>query len=116
MGSWICTDPDCAQYCRQNDDFSWSYIEARELFDGHWAVSYAIVDLRDYSLDELWSYCGQYYNSFEQIIEDYGFRKGLQIMSECVFEQLVFDEMEFNAEQKNLGTAIKFIHKWMNGQ
>ena len=36
-------------------------------------------------------------------------------MAECIFEQLDFDNMEFNAEQKSEGTAIKFIHEWMKG-
>ena len=34
---------------------------------------------------------------------------------EWLFEQLGFDDMEFNAEQKSEGAAIKFIHEWMEG-
>lgn len=51
----------------------------------------------------------------EQMVADYGFRGALQIMAECIFEQLGFDDMEFNAEQKSEGAAIKFIHEWMEG-
>lgn len=57
----------------------------------------------------------EYYASLEQMVADYGFRGALQIMAECIFEQLGFDDMEFNAEQKSEGAAIKFIHEWMEG-
>ena len=60
-------------------------------------------------------YCSSYYASLEQMVADYGFRGALQIMAECIFEQLGFDDMEFNAEQKSEGAAIKFIHEWMEG-
>lgn len=59
--------------------------------------------------------CSSYYDSLEQMVADYGFCGALQIMAECIFEQLGFDDMEFNAEQKSEGAAIKFIHEWMKG-
>ena len=36
-------------------------------------------------------------------------------MAECIFEQLTFDDMEFNVEQNTEGEAIKWIHEWMKG-
>ena len=36
-------------------------------------------------------------------------------MAECIFEQLTFDDMEFNVEQNTEGAAIKWIHEWMKG-
>lgn len=112
MGKWFCTDSDCDRIRRQIDDFTWSYIGPRELDNGHWVVSYATIDIRDYSLDELWAFCAPDYNSFEEIVELHGFRDALCVMSECVFEQLGFDDMEFNSEQQNLRSAIEFIKEW----
>jgi len=114
MSKWICTDSDSAQYHLQIDDLKWAYVEVREIHNG-WAVCHAVVDLRDFTLDELWDYCSTYYNSYEQMVSCYGFREALQIMAECVFEQLSFDEMEFNIEKKTLAEAEKFIRYWMNG-
>ena len=112
--SYICTDPDCAQYMARISDTQYSYIEYREWF-GDYIVCHAVVDLQDYSLDEIFAYCSTYYNSLEQMVRDYGFRGALQVMSECIFEQLDFGDMEFNAKQKSEGAAIKFIHEWMKG-
>lgn len=109
---YVCTDPDCAQYCAKISDARYSYIEYRELFK-ECVVCHAVIDLTDYSLDEITRYCSSYYNSLEQMVQEYGFRGSLQIMAECIFEQLDFDDMEFNARQKNAGAAIKFIHNWM---
>ena len=100
--NYTCTDPDCAQYMAEVTDTRYSYIEYREWF-GNYIVCHAVVDLQDYTLDEICTYCSS------------GFRGALQIMAECIFEQLGFDDMEFNAEQKSEGTAIKFIHEWMKG-
>lgn len=112
--NYTCTDPDCAQYMAKVTDTRYSYIEYREWF-GNYIVCHAVVELQDYTLDEICTYCSSYYDSLEQMVADYGFRGALQIMAECIFEQLGFDDMEFNAEQKSEGAAIKFIHEWMKG-
>lgn len=112
--NYTCTDPDCTQYMAKVTDTKYSYIEYREWF-GNYIVCHAVVDLQDYTLGEICTYCSSYYASLEQMVADYGFRGALQIMAECIFEQLGFDDMEFNAEQKSEGAAIKFIHEWMKG-
>lgn len=94
-------------------DTRYSYIEYRELC-GEFVVCHAIVDLLDYSLGDIMNYCSGYYDSLEQMVANYGFRGSLQIMADCIFEQLDFVEMEFNKEFKSSGTAIRYIHKWMN--
>ncbi len=109
---YTCTDPDCSQYMAKISDTTYSYIEYREWFDIY-IVYHAVVDLKDYSLDEICAYCSPYYSSLEQMVRDYGFRGALQIMTECIFEQLDIDEMEFVTGQKSEGAAIKFIHEWM---
>jgi len=117
IGKWICTDPDAAQYCKRIDDFSWSYIEVRRLtFEEKWVVCHSVIDLRDYTIDELWQYCGSYYSSYEQIVADYGFKESLHIIAECVFEQLGFNDMEFNVEKESFSNAVKFICKWIKDE
>lgn len=109
---YVCTDPDCAQYMAKISDARYSYIEYREGF-GSYIVCHAVIDFQDYSLDEIIRYCAPYYDSLEQMVRDYGFREALRIMAECIFEQLDFDDMEFNAEQKSERAAINFINKWI---
>lgn len=43
------------------------------------------------------------------------YNSSIMVPRELTFEQLGFDDMEFNAEQKSEGAAIKFIHEWMKG-
>ena len=83
--NYTCTDPDCAQYMAKVTDTRYSYIEYREWF-GNYIVCHAVVDLQDYTLDEICTYCSSYYASLEQMVADYGFRGALQIMAECIFE------------------------------
>ena len=90
--NYTCTDPDCAQYMAKVTDTRYSYIEYREWF-GNYIVCHAVVDLQDYTLDEICTYCSSYYASLEQMVADYGFRGALQIMAECIFEQLGFDDL-----------------------
>lgn len=111
---WICTDPDNFQFCKKINDFRFSYIEARQLIWEQWAVCHAIIDVRDYSLDELWQYCSGYYESFEQMVEVYGFRAAIQIIAECVFEQLNTGEMDTCVKQKTMEDAEKFISGWVD--
>lgn len=111
---YVCTDPDCAQYCRRINDYVFLYIQASEVASGQsYAVHSAVVDLREYTLDELWSYCSGYYDSFEQMVEQYGFRDALNVMAECVFEQLPFYEMEFVAEKQSFEAATAYIYEWI---
>lgn len=110
---WILTDPDCSQYGKQLGDFSWSYIEVRLLGNGEYAVSHAVIDLQDYSLDEWEKYINGYYDSIEEVVSNYGLRKALQIIAECVFEQLDFDEMECNWTFKLSEDAFEFIYGWI---
>lgn len=122
MNKWVCTDTDTLQYCKKVDDYSWSYIEARtalsqeDVYREIVVVCHAVVDIRDYTLNDLWQYCSGYYNSFEQMVQQYGFREAIRIMTECVFEQLSFDDMEFNIEQSDFGEANNFIHKYITNE
>lgn len=120
MNNWICTDPDSLQHSKQINDHTWSYIESRNIpentvhgVDYFPVVVHTVVDLHDYTLDEIWDVCSGYYNSFEEMVEQYGFREALHIMAECIFEQMRFDEMEFCAKQNDFEEAEQFIQDWM---
>lgn len=100
---YTCTDPDCAQYVARFSDTEYSCIEYRcredQFGKDKYAVCHAVVDLRDYDLDEIETICAAYYDSLETMVADYGFRGALQIMAECIFEQLLFGDMDFVAKQ-----------------
>lgn len=120
MAEWICTDPDSLQHSKQLNDHTWSYIETRNTpeetergVDYFPVVVHAVIDLHDYTLDEIWDVCSGYYQSFEEMVEQYGFREALHIVAECIFEQMRFDEMEFCAKQNGIEEAEKFIRDWM---
>ena len=63
---YTCTDPDCSQYRAKISNTRYSFIEYREWF-GNYIVCHAVVDLQDYSLDEICRYCSAYYDSLEQM-------------------------------------------------
>lgn len=120
MAEWICTDPNSLQHSKQLNDHTWSYVETRNFpeetdhgVDYIPVVVHAVIDLRYYTLDEIWDVCSGYYQSFEEMVEQYGFREALHIMAECIFEQLPFDEMEFCAKQNSIEEAEAFIKDWM---
>ena len=114
MNKWICSDPDCAQYYHRQTDYVYSFVEVRESMSG-FHVCHAVVDVRDYTIDELWQRVFGYYVSFEEIVSAYGFRESFHIIAECVFEQLGLNEMGYVSEKLgNLGAAIKRTHEWMN--
>lgn len=108
---YTCTDQDCAQYMSKISDTRYGFIEYRKIFNGEFVVCHAVVDLQDYSIDDILEYCRTYYNSLEHIIADYGVRDGIRIMAECIFEQLDFSDMDFNSIQESADDAIAFIHK-----
>lgn len=109
INKWECTDPDCAQYCRKIDDMRYECIEVR-----HCGLRYCVcredIDLRYFEFDEVWNYCSSYYSSFEQIVNDYGFRKAFQIMAECIFEQTPAFEMYFVKEVGSVSEGIREVH------
>ena len=93
---WFCTDADCLQYCKINDDGTYAFIEkvwldTCELDDGYpdktYIVKTACIDLKDYDThDRECAICG-YYESLEEVYEIYGDGTE-QIIAECIFEQL----------------------------
>ena len=110
--NYTCTDPDYAQYMAKVTDTRYGYIEYREWF-GNYIVCHAVVDLQDYTLDEICTYCSSYYASLEQMVADYGFRGALQIMAECIFEQLGFTTWSLMQNKKvKAPQSSSFTNGW----
>ncbi len=103
---WICSDPDCSQYCLKESDYIYRLIEIREYPDENtpYVVCYGIIDLSDYELDELESFCEGYYDSLTEVFDTYG-TDAMQIIAECVFEQTQGSELNFGALQHSLAEA-----------
>lgn len=92
MTEWICTDPDCCQYCKKIDDWTYSLVEIRDYGDSAY-VCRDIIDLQTYTIDEMREYVKSYYASMETIVACYGFKKAFQIIAECIFESLNINEV-----------------------
>lgn len=113
MSEWVCTDSDSFQYCKRLDDFSFSFIEVRAIPDKY-VVSYSVVDLRDYTLDEITERCSSFYPQLDTILGEYGFSYGFRVVGECIFESLDFDEMEMNFTRGTLEEAEAFVKEWVS--
>lgn len=81
---WIMTDDDGAQMRRDLPDGTYEFVDVGMLRTGlglHISVHHAIVDLNDYTQEELWEIGSMYYETEEEFIA-----QGRPIMAECVFE------------------------------
>lgn len=103
-GCWFCKQRNNCNQCKANREYAKEFGEKKQ--KGRHASAKRGARTKPQLMEDA---------SLEQMVADYGFRGALQIMAECIFEQLGFDDMEFNAEQKSEGAAIKFIHEWMEG-
>lgn len=118
QGHWFCTDPDSAQYCRVENDHTFHFVEVRSLWSGL-AVCCGVVDLFDYTIQELLDATNGYYPSLECMVADYGFAGALRIIAECFFEQFDSSEMEFVKDMGDVPfrVAEQFVQThWGSGQ
>ena len=93
---WFCTDDSSSQYCKINEDGTYSFIEKIWLDtcegdegypDKEYTVKSAWIDLNDYDThDRECAICG-YYDSLEKAYEIYG-DSTEQIIAECIFEEM----------------------------
>lgn len=111
---WICSDPDCCQYCWKESDYMYRFIEIREYPDENtpYVVCQGDIDLSDFELDELESFCAGYYDSLTEVFDTYG-TEAMQIIAECVFEQTQVSELNFGALQHSLAEAQEFVENWL---
>ena len=96
MGEWFCTDTDSYQYCRDNGNGKYSFVEIVWLDtvegdpgypDKEYTVKAAYIDLNDYDEKEREiAICG-YYDSLDVVYTEY--EDGAeQIIAECIFEEM----------------------------
>lgn len=93
---WFCTDGDCMQYCRDNGNSTYDFVEIVWLDtvegdkgypDKEYTVKSAYIDLSDYTDDEKEIAASSYYDSLESLYSIYG-DESEQIIAECIFEEM----------------------------
>ena len=81
---WTMTDDDCAQLRRDIRSGKYEFVDIglkRTGFKTDVAVFHGIIDLDDYTHEELWEIGQMYYETEEEF-----FGQGDAIVAECVFE------------------------------
>lgn len=126
LNVWKLTDDDSQQHCQRLNDTAFSFIELVDAPD--WAIGYGdepgcyivfhdVIDLRDYTLPELQTICHAFYgpsdDPIREIINEYGTMNAMQIIAECVFESIPYENMEFCAKRKTYEEAKQFMEDWM---
>lgn len=93
---WVCTDLDSSQYRKINADSTYIFIEKVWLDicegdegypDKEYTVKSAWIDLNDYSDYEKECAISGYYESMDDIYEQYGMDIK-DIIAECIFEEM----------------------------
>lgn len=83
---WICTDPDQYQYCHITSPTIYEYKQ-KWGFKRGWCRS--IIDLADFTEEEIRKQISYFYSSLEELKETYEGGKDVtpnQIIAECIFE------------------------------
>ena len=113
VGKWICSDPDCSQNYKRVCDTVYSFIEVRSYQAEKEAcvVCQAVVDLRNYTVNELRELCSSYYPTLEEIVTCYGIDEALHIIAECIFEQLPLYEIEIIKSFDSYDVASQYVSK-----
>lgn len=87
--SWIETDPDCSQYGRRisKEDLKYEFVQVNKLFDEKYFISQAMVDVREYDLDEILDILHAYgHDSLEDFADSYGGSFEWRLIAEMIFE------------------------------
>lgn len=122
---WVCGDPDSAQYLRklENKPTCWECVEMRGPYPefntskgpvpGKYGVVHTVVDLNDYSEEEVLDYIRGYgYDSREYVVEQYG-DQAEQVIVECIFECLD-DDFVFTGSEAECEAFIADIFRNSN--
>lgn len=83
-------------------------IQAFEMPDTSFVVAKGIVDLDDYSDDELNNYVSSYYGFMNTLKSEYGANAN-GIIAECVFESLQPIDYAYQFPAKNEAEAMKTV-------
>jgi len=87
INGWVCTDPDCFQYQKALSETMFNMVQAFELPDIGFVVVRGIIDLEDYTKQEISDYVTAYYDSVKHLEIEYGANSN-GIIAECIFESL----------------------------
>ena len=86
---WICTDIDAKQYGRKLRDKVYEFKQKTEYPDGFIADEQDVIDLTDYTEEEINSHLSPYGWSIEQLREENTTEDAEWLMAECIFEQTI---------------------------
>lgn len=93
MGPWIRTDE--LQIVRQLDSQVFELAEVQQAEPGKYVVVKAIIDLDDYSEEDILDYIQGYgYKSIADVEKQYG-EAANQVIAECIFECLQLIDYSF---------------------
>ncbi len=117
--NWILTDVDCCQYMRNVTEAKTHNVYEGvqlieypdELSDGigyQYGIAHAVVDLDDYTAEELEDILRGYYDELERtFISD-------RIKAECVFETFALENIDYNAHSREGAEQIIQKILWEN--
>ena len=110
---WFLTDDEFAQHCIKIDDFTFGFVEIREAAGNSFSLCHAVIDLRDYTRDELEMYTSGFYESLDEIVETYGAKNARQIIAECVFEETGAFLMDYCVNFESWDEAFEKLPKYL---
>lgn len=120
---WFCTDGDNLQYCKENENGTFNFIEKVWLDtcegdegypDENYIVKTGFVDLYDYTEFEKECATSSYYGdcSLDYIYQIYG-NDADQIIAECIFEDMC-DGSAWTSEFMTEKEADKYIRDYIS--
>lgn len=120
---WFCTDDDSLQYCKENADGTFNFIEKVWLDtcegdkgypDKNYVVKTGFVDLYDYTEFEKECAISSYYSdtSLDYIYRVYG-SDAEQIIAECIFEDMC-DGSAWTSEFMTEKEANEYIQNYIS--
>lgn len=112
-GKWIQTDNSetSYQFVKKNSDKNFEFIEAVEIGE-EGIVRKGIIDLEDYSKDEIEKYISSYYKNLDSLQNSYKNNISVinQIIAECIFEQI---ECETIRRFQDIHSAIEYTNNYV---
>lgn len=126
---WICTDPDCMQYCMMINENEYKFIQAVWLDtcgddkraenakdeSDNYTVCTGYIDLDLYSEEDMEGSVESYGYTMETVKEIYG-DDYKQIIAECLFEDECLTNDHSIARIVSWDDAEKIIKKYMEGK
>lgn len=113
---WYETDPDCAQYMR-NDGSLYEMIQAvwldtTEKDEHEYCICKGEIDLNNYDDDEIISAIRTYGYNIVGLLETYG-DAALSVIAECILEEEIMRDSCVIADAYSFEEAKEFIEKYI---